>query len=583
MKNFILFSFLLFTINTFAQQNSFTTYFEKSGYEETPTYNATISYCKLIDSASAWIKYLSFGKSPQGREMPLLIMDKNGNFMPESIKKSGNIILLIQACVHAGEPDGKDAGLLLFRDIAINKKMNELLNHVTILFIPIFNVDGHERFGKYNRINQNGPKEMGWRTTANNLNLNRDYLKADALEMKNWLKMFNRFMPDFFIDCHTTDGADYQYVLTYGIETEGNVDQGLIKWQKDNYLAPITQMMTQDGLPTLPYVTFRNWHDPRSGLVSNVAPPMLSQGYTIQRNRPGLLIETHMLKSYKIRVESTYRMIEKTMIILNKEYQNLHKLIAEADKNTSNENFRKKEFAINFEASEKDSTMIDYLGVEYSVEKSELSGGEWFKYNNSKPTTFKIPYFNKIEIVEKTLLPKAYIITPEWSRVIDVLKLHNITMKTIKMPLTLKVQSYKFKNPKWATTSYEGRNPLINFVMDTITEERTYPAGSLIIDMNQAGARIIAYLLEPKASSSLVFWGFFNTIFEQKEYSESYVMEVLAREMLANDVKLKTEFEQKKNSEPEFANNPRAILNWFYSKTPYWDQRLNLYPIGKIF
>ncbi|NVN95318.1 MAG: M14 family metallopeptidase [Bacteroidetes bacterium] len=567
----------------FAQTKDFSTYFEKSGYKETPHYDATISYCKLLDQASDWVKYSSFGISPQGREMPLLIIDKNGNFTPESIRKSGNIILLIQAAVHAGEPDGKDAGLLLFRDIAINKKKIELLDHVTILFIPIFNVDGHERFGKYNRINQNGPTEMGWRTTANNLNLNRDYLKADAIEMKYWLEMFNRFMPDFFIDCHTTDGADYQYVLTYGIETDGNVDEALIKWQKENYLAPITKLMFQQGLPILPYVTFRNWHDPRSGLISNVAPPMLSQGYTIERNRPGLLIETHMLKTYKIRVESTYKMIENTLNILNIENKNLHILIAEADKKTASENFRKKNFAINFETSEKDSTWIDFLGVEYISEKSDVSGGEWFKYDNTKSITFKIPYFNKTEATESTMLPKSYIIPPEWNEVINILKLHGIAMKTISKPLKVNVHSYKFNHPKWSSTPYESRLPLTDFDMDSIEEERTYPIGSVIIDMNQPGARIIAYLLEPKANSSLVFWGFFNSVFEQKEYAESYVMEAMAREMLAKDANLKKEFEQKKLSESEFAKNPRAILNWFYSKTDYWDKHLNVYPIGKIF
>ncbi len=583
MKNFIRIIFLLLTLNTFAQPKDFTTFYEKSGCLETPRYDATIAYCKMLDAASTQIKYTTFGKSPQGRDLPLLILDKNGNFTQESIRKSGNVILLIQAAVHAGEPDGKDAGLLLFRDIAINKKMTELLNHVTVLFIPIFNVDGHERFGKYNRINQNGPAEMGWRTTANNLNLNRDYLKADALEMKSWLQLFNQFMPDFYIDCHTTDGADYQYVITYGIETEGNVDVGLAKWQKENYLAPLTQLMNQQGFPIFPYVTFRNWHDPRSGLVSNVAPPMLSQGYTIQRNRPGLLIETHMLKSYKIRVESTYKMIENTMTLLNKEVQQLHTLIAAADQRTSSENFRKTAFPVNFEASKNDSNMIDFLGMEYTIEKSDLSGGDWFKYDNTKPVTFKIPYFNTIKSTETAMLPKAYIVSPEWYEVIEILKLHGIEMKTLKTPMTLKVQSYKFKNPKWSITSYEGRIPLSGFEMDSIQEERTYPVGSVMISMNQKSARIIAYLLEPKASGSLVFWGFFNTVFEQKEYAESYVMESLAREMMAKDNNLKIEFEQKKHADPEFANSPWSILNWFYSKTPYWDKRMNIYPVGKIF
>ena len=216
MKKFFIISILLYIkCFLFAQDNKLITYYESSGYKETPRYDQTVAYCKLLESNSTMLKFTNFGISPQGRELPLLIVDKNSNFTPEAIKKSGNAVLLVQACIHAGESEGKDAGLTLLRDIITNKKMISLLDHVTILFIPIFNVDGHERFSKYNRINQNGPVEMGWRTTANNLNLNRDYVKADAPEMKDWIKMFNKFNPDFFIDCHTTDGADYQYGKRY--------------------------------------------------------------------------------------------------------------------------------------------------------------------------------------------------------------------------------------------------------------------------------------------------------------------------------------------------------------------------------
>ncbi len=272
-----------------APAEDWATYFERSGGKATPRYDETIAYCRRLAAASKWIEYTSFGTSPQGRDLPLLIIDKDGKFVPQERRKKA--VLLIQACIHAGESDGKDAGLMLARDIAITKKLEHLVDGVTVLFIPIFNVDGHERFGPFNRINQNGPEEMGWRVTAQNLNLNRDYLKADAPEMRAWLALFNQWLPDFFIDCHVTDGADYRYVVTYSLETRGNMASNLTEWTRDVYQERIEKMMADDGFPLSPYIFFKKRHDPESGLVSWVAGPRFSQGYTAVRNRPGLLID----------------------------------------------------------------------------------------------------------------------------------------------------------------------------------------------------------------------------------------------------------------------------------------------------
>ena len=564
----------------FSQDSDWQTYYEKSGFKETPRYDQTVEYCKKLASASPWIKYVSFGVSPQGRDLPLLIVDRNGNFTPLKVHRSGNAVLLIEAGIHPGEIDGKDAGLMFIRDIAIYKKYEDLLNHVTILFIPIFNVDGHERFSAYNRINQNGPKEMGWRTTAQNLNLNRDFLKADTPEMKAWLKMFNKWLPDFFVDIHATDGADFQYVMTYALETFGNMDDGLTTWAENEYLKVMEEDMEKAGYPIFPYVAFRRWHDPKSGLRSMLSAPRLSQGYTAIQNRIGFLIENHMLKDYKTRVSATYEALIITCEILNKEYEKLIMLNKIADEYSAGSEFRSKKFPIDFRASN-DSIMVDFKGFEYEVERSNLSGGNWFKYSD-KPVDFKLPYFNNQNPVVEVDLPEAYIIPPEWIDVIERLELHGIKYSQLDEPVVIPVKTYKFKNVSWRQLPYEGRHP-VSFDYDEIIEEREFSAGSVVIDMNQRTARVIAHILEPKAPDSYLYWGFFDAIFEQKEYAESYVMESLARKMLVEDPELKKEFDQMKTNNPDFANNFWAILNWFYSKTPYWDQKKNVYPVGKIY
>lgn len=555
------------------------TFYEKSGYLETPRYEATIEYCQMLAKHSPYISYQTFGVSPRGRDLPLLVIDKQGNFGPEAVRKTDNAVLLIQACIHPGESEGKDAGLMFVRDLAFNAKYKNILDHSTILFIPIFNVDGHERFGKYNRINQNGPLEMGWRVTSQNYNLNRDFLKADAPEMIDWLKLFNDWLPEFFIDCHTTDGADYQYTVSYGLEIHGNMSEGLTTWQKDSYLNELEKRMKGSGYPIVPYVSFKKWHDPRSGLVSWVAPPFLSEGYTALQNRPGLLIETHMLKEYKTRVESTYEMIRHSTEIVSRDYKALRKLVREADEYSASQEFRNKPYDVAYKITENCDT-LDFLGIDYEAVESELTGGTWFKYGNT-PKIFRIPYFNKQQAFKSVELPEAYIIYPEWTEVIERLKVHGIKLKRLKEDTKITVKSFKFHNEKWNKAPYEGRFR-INAESEEIEEERVYPKGSILVDMNQRASKVIAFLLEPDAPGSLFQWGLFNSIFEQKEYAESYVMEKMAREMLAKDSNLANEFEEKIKTDNEFANNQRKILNWFYSKSPYWDSRKNVYPVGKI-
>lgn len=582
MKWLLFIIFLLSCQALFSQNEEWLTYYEKSGCQETPRLSETMAFCERLDSASDWITFTSFGVSPQGRSLPLLVVDKQGSTSPDDIHRSGRILILVQACIHAGECEGKDAMLMLIRDLAINKQHSGLLDHVSILFIPVFNVDGHERFGPYNRINQNGPKETGWRVTANNLNLNRDYLKAETPEMQAWLKMFNRWTPDFFIDIHTTDGADYQYVLTYLMEILGNMDDGLTEWCKNRFIPVMTEKMEGKGFPVFPYIEFRDWHNPKSGLESGVAPPMLSQGYTSLRNCPGLLIETHMLKPYQTRVSSTYECILSSLEILDKESSGLISLIKKANEFSSSGKFRETDFPLQFEILPSDSTMVEFRGIRYQEINSELTGETWFKYGNEK-VSLQLPFFSVNKPSVTTKLPEAYLIPAEWKTVVDKLLLHGVKVRYLRNDTTIKIITYKFSSPKWNPNSYEGHHALYQFEAGLAEQYRTFYKGSAIVDMNQPQARIIAHLLEPKGNGSLVYWNYFDAVFEQKEYAEHYVMESMIPGMLKADPQLKDEFEKKMKEDPAFAKNPNFILNWFFSKTPYWDKMKDIYPIGKIY
>jgi len=574
-----LLSLMLSSMLLNAQEDEWLTHYEKSNYLETPRYVETIEYCQKLADASPWIKYTSFGISPQGRELPLIIVDKNQNFDPEKVKESGNVVLLIEAGIHPGEIDGKDAGLMFIRDLVIHKKFPDLLNHLTIMFIPIFNVDGHERFGPYNRINQNGPEEMGWRTNAENLNLNRDFLKADAPEMQAWLKLFSQWLPDFFVDIHASDGADFQYVTTYILEIYGNMDPGLTEWTKEKFIPVMTEEMEEKNFPVFRYVGFRTWFDPESGISSSASAPRYSSGYAAIQNRASIVVENHMLKDYKTRVSGTYELIRIICSILNEDAEKIKELNEQADLYAASEEFLKKAFPLSFSTTS-DSIIVDFRGFEYEIIESDLVGGRIYSYTDI-PAIHRIPIFETQVVQDSVFLPKAYIYPPEWIFITERLDWHGIKYKVLEKSKSINVETYKFNSPRWGRSPYEGRFTLrCNY--NVITEEQEYPAGSIIVPVNQRTSRIIAHMLEPDGPDSFLAWGFFNAIFEQKEYVETYLMEPMAREMLKEDPELEKDFEKWKEENPDQARIPWYQLNWLFSKTPYWDQKKNVYPVGRI-
>lgn len=574
----LLFSIIFNFLN--AQNTDLTTFFEQSNYLETPRYDETIEYCKKLAESSDFIHYSTFGKSGQNRDLPLLIADKDGLTNPVDIRQKGRLVLLVQACIHAGESNGKDAGFLLLRDNIVKKQNLAFLDNVSIIFIPILNPDGHERFGPYNRLHQNGPKEMGWRTNAKNLNLNRDYLKSESPEIKAWHKLFNTWLPDFFIDIHSTNGADYQYSLTYSLETSGNLEKGLSDMLKTDYEPFITKKMNESGYKIFPYVAFKNWIDPRSGLELRLSPPLYSTGYLAIQNRCALLIESHMLKPYKERVFSTLEILKITLKFLNENKEKIEILNKTADEKTCLLSENKIDLPLNFVIDYSDSTKIDFLGYDYTIMKSKVSGGDWFKYHPEKPKTWNLTFFNKNIVTEKVQLPEAYIIPVEHADIIEKIKILGIATSEIKNDITIPVKTYYFVNPKPAATSFEGNQHLDYTLRDTVID-RLFHKGSVVVRPNQRTARVIAHALEPVSKSSFAASGYFNICTEPKEYAEIYVMEPMAEEMLAKNPEIKHEFETKIKNNPKYKSQ-WDLMQWFYSKTPYFDKQLNMYPVGLI-
>lgn len=558
------------------------TYAEQTNYRETPRYEQTIAYSKQLAAASPLIRYFSFGQSGEGRDLPLLVATEGETFTPAAARGANKPIVLIQACIHAGEPDGKDAGLALLRDIAITKLHPDLLRNVVVLFIPIYNADGHERFGPYNRINQNGPAEMGWRTTTSYLNLNRDYMKADAPETRAWLRLWNDWKPDLFIDCHVTDGADYRYNITYHHEHHEGVPPSVLAWERDVFDRLVPPQMEAAGNVVSWYLEFRDNRDFTQGIVDFSGSPRFSTGYAPLRNRPGILIETHMLKAYQPRVQGTYDLLRFALAEVNRDPERLLQAGKIADEQAAARGKAydsSQTYPLTFEIT---ATAVPYQlkAVQYHTEQSAVSGAQRVIFG-TEPLDITVPMYNDFKPKIAVTPPLYYIVPPQWKAVIEVLEAHGLTLQRTAEPAAIEIQGYRFTDVKMPPATFEGRT-MPSYRTETTTERRMFPAGSVLVALAQPAAPVALQLLEPQALDSFVAWGFFNAIFEQKEYSEDYVSEKLARDMMAQNPELQIEFERRLAHDPDFAASPPKRLQFFYERSPYWDPELNLYPVGRI-
>lgn len=555
------------------------THFEKSNQLESPDYENTLKYFQKFADSTPYVKIKTIGITPQGRELKVIIVSKDKSFTPEQAKKTGKAIILIQNGIHPGEVEGKDACMLLLREILITKEKHNLLDNIILLIIPVLNVDGHERVSPFNRPNQNGPKKMGWRTNALNLNLNRDYLKADTPEIRSFLKLFNEWLPDFMIDNHTTNGADYQYHVTYGIETHQNIDKELVNWIEKKYLPHLLSKVERDGFLIGPYMEFKSGTI-ESGIIDLPSPPRLSHGYSATQNRVCLLVETHSLKPFANRVFSTKSMMEHTLDFVNNNHKEIISLNRQADKQTiKNYLVNKKKFPLVLRGNGKFDKFL-FKGFEWYDEHSEITGST-VRYYTDKPIEIEIPIFNKANSLKKIIVPAAYLIPKQFQNVIEVIKSHHILFNLVKAKKILKVEKYKFDNVQFAPRPYEGRQ-LPSFNCTPYTETVEVEAGTLIVYTNQRQLRVIVNLLEPEAPDSFVNWGFFNAFFERKEYAEAYVMEPVAKQMLKNDSELRTEFYKKLNEDEAFRNNSGERLDFFYKRSPFYDKGENVYPISRL-
>jgi hypothetical protein len=225
-------------------------------------------------------------------------------------------------------------------------------------------------------------------------------------------------------------------------------------------------------------------------------------------------------------------------------------------------------------------TPYSLKAVEYKTEHSDISGDQRVVFG-SEPLDLTVPFYKTFRVKTAVAPPLSYIIPAQWNDVIELLKIHGLELQTIPESQSYDIESYRFIDVSWPSGPFEGRL-MPQFQVERFAETRDFPAGSVIVPTSQPLGKLALNLLEPEAPDSLLKWGFFNAVFEQKEYGEHYVLETLARAMLEEDETLRKEFKRRLGDEPEFAGSPSRRLEFFYRQSPYWDPQMNLYPVGRL-
>jgi Zinc carboxypeptidase len=555
---------------------------EQSHFVRTGRYDEVVRLCATYERT--WhdaVRCTQFGRTPEGRPMFVLTVSRTGALTPEEARKRNLPVMLMQGGIHAGEIDGKDAGFLALRELLNNEAAAGALKSFVLVFVPVFNIDGHERFGHWNRPNQVGPEEMGFRATAQNFNLNRDYMKADAPEMQSMLRLLGTWDPVLYVDLHVTDGAEFQHDVSNTLEPVYAGDPGLHSTGAGIVKELNETIAKQGSMPLDFYPSFIVDDDPASGFAAGPPQPRFSHGYWALHNRFGLLVETHSWKDYQTRVRVTHNIIVALATMMAKDGSRWRTLQREAD--TRAAQLGGQDVVLDFESGPHVST-IDFQGYAYKREPSAVSGALVTHYDNTKPEVWHLPFKDQVVPKVHVKAPAAGYIVPaaDAAWVGEKLTLHGIGFERIPTAKThVQLETFRATKVGYSKAPFEGHTTM-TLEGQWKPETRSIPAGSLFVPVAQANARVLVALLEPQAPDSLGAWGFFNTAFEAKEYMEPYVAEQVARDILAKDPKVAADFNKKLAEDPEFAASPQARLDFFYRLSPSWDEMLNLYPVYRV-
>jgi hypothetical protein len=552
---------------------------ERADFQATPSYDETIAFLRRLEAQLPEMKLEFYGTSAAGRPLPLVILSAERAFAPAAAQALAKPVVLIQNGIHAGEIDGKDAALMLLRDIALGGR-RDLLAASTLLIVPIFNVDGHERVSPYNRPNQDGPVlGMGFRTTADGHDLNRDYLKLVTPEARQMVQLIHLWQPHLFVDTHVTDGVDLDWVITWAIPEAPLLAPPVDGWLQRNF-PPVLAAVEAAGHRQGPYVSLVDSLDPTRGFESLVFEPRYSTGYLPLRHRPVVLLESHSHKPYRARVLATRDFLAALVIQAGRAGTALRSAIAEAAFAVVQRGLptaAPSEIVVTYARGESEPYRVPFY--DWLRSPSLVTGGEAIHYRRGVVKELEVPWFHRLVAGLKLPRPRGYLVLPGWPAIERRLLDHGLRFERLPQELELEVETARLREPRPAAASYQGETPLEAKVTRN-SERRIVPAGTLWVPADQPDFAVAVQLLEPEAPDSVLSWGLVSGLFEGKEYIDSGALELFARRAV-EELAVAAEW-QLALADPAFAADRGARYRWWFARTPWWDAELGLYPVMRL-
>ncbi len=552
---------------------------ETSGFQATSTFDETMSFLKELQSHFPAMYLGFYGSSGQKRPLPFVVISQQRAFTGRKAQRLGKPIVLIQNGIHAGEIDGKDASLMLLRDLALGTH-EEILEAVTLVVLPIYNVDGHERISPYNRPNQDGPRQgMGFRTTTNGLDLNRDHMKLASEEARSLVALVNAWRPHLHVDDHVTDGVDHDWVLTWSWAEAPQAPAPVDAWMRA-HMPAVAAAVLKAGHKNGPYVDLLDESDPSQGFSSWAGEPRYSTGYFALRNRPSILVEMHSYKPYEQRVLANRDFLLALLAEVARDPASLTRAVAEAEAVTvaaGKPDAPPSQVAVSFEDGEPDRIRFPVYASE--TRTSVVTGEPLLMYRRGEVREIEVPWHHKVKASLMLPRPRGYLVLPGWPQIEERLRGHGLRVERLTQPAELEVETMRVSQPEPAKSSYQGLTRVAAKAARA-TERRRVPAGALWVPADQPDFAVAVQLFEPEAPDSLLAWGLLSSVFEGKEYIEPRVLEGLAAEML-KDPKTAAEWQEALRDE-KFAGDSRARYLWWYRRTPYRDETAGMLPYFRV-
>lgn len=562
---------LLLLTSSFIIAQDLKTPFEKGNGNQSATYEECIKFYASLAKQFKTIQIDEMGLTDSGENLHIITYSENSNFDYNQNKG----VILINNGIHPGEPDGIDATMMLFRDLATAKI--KVPKNTIIVAIPIYNIGGSLNRNSHSRANQNGPEAYGFRGNSRNFDLNRDFIKSDTQNSRSFQEIFHQVNPDMFIDNHVSNGANYQYTFTCIATDYQRLGGKLGEFYKNEMHPEIMADLKKKKIESTPYVNIHG-DKPDEGFAQFMDTPRYATGYTTLFNSLGSVPETHMLKPYKDRVRVTYEYMVSTINYVEKNYLKIKKLKVDNLKNYT----VGKKYTVQWELDSSKVTKIEFKGYKGDYKISEVTGKKRLYYDEKQPFTKKIPFYSDYKAIKEVIIPKYYVVPKSEWKIIDLLKLNTIEMKSIENDTLIEIESYKIASYQTAKNPYEGHYVHYNTSVTKTTEKLGFKKGDFLIKTQQSGVKFLLETLEPEAVDSYFNWNFFDAILQQKEYFSAYVFEDLAKELLAKNPKLKAEFDAKKITDEKFLDSAEAQLDWIYKNSEYYEKAHLQYPVYRV-